>query len=650
MMRYVEVLISSQRFHGDGVLTYSSNWELSPGHIVSVPLGTSEVLGIVVKATSKPTFKVKPVSHLVVDKALPGSSLKLLEWLRSYYPAPLGLIVSLLIPNELLKIPGTLKQTLSPLHTGTLPALPALNKEQAAVLETIKKQTRNRSYILHGATGSGKTRVYIELARRQLDTGKNVLILTPEISLTPQLAREFQNTFVQTVIILHSKLTPAQRRKAWLDILYSEQPIIVIGPRSALFAPFTNLGLIVVDEAHEQAYKQEQAPYYDARRVASKLAELTGSKLIFGTATPSISEYYLAEAHHAPILRMENLAVSGKASAVSAAVVLARDKSAFTRNPLLSDKMLDGIKEALDRGEQSLIFLNRRGSARLLLCQICGWQAMCPNCDLPLTYHSDHHLLRCHTCGFKQKAMTRCPECGSTDIIFKSAGTKALADTITKLYPEARLGRFDTDNLQHERFEEHFTDIAQGKIDILVGTQLLAKGLDLPRLGFVGVVSADTSLSFPDFTSEERTYQLLHQVIGRVGRGHRHGKAVIQTYHPTSPAIQAATSGDWRPFYDAELRERKTFGFPPFKQLLKISASRKTQSGAQTAIDRLATQLRKNNPGIEVIGPNPSFYEKRGGHYYWQLVIKADQRGILLEVIKQLPAGFICDIDPSNLL
>lgn len=649
-MQYIEVLISSQRYHGNEALTYSFDEKLQTGQIVSVPLGKSEVLGVVVKATPKPSFVVKPISSLVLDKPLPDASLKLLEWLRQYYPAPLGLIGSLFLPSELLKIPQSLKQKLNPLRTGSLPALPSLNNEQQIVIDEIENETNGRSFILHGVTGSGKTRVYMELTKKNLESGKSVLIMTPEISLTPQLEREFQNVFSESVIIIHSKLTAAQRRKAWLDILYSERPVIVIGPRSALFAPFANLGLIVVDEAHEQAYKQEQAPYYDARRVASKLAELTDSRLVFGTATPSISEYYLATAHKAPILRMENLAVSGKTSEVVAEVILARDKSEFTRNQLLSDKLLDGIQEALDRREQSLIFLNRRGSARLLLCQICGWQSMCPNCDLPLTYHSDQHLLRCHTCGFKQNAMTRCPECGSTDIIFKSAGTKTLADAIAKLFPDAHVQRFDTDNLQHERFEEHFTDISRGKVDILIGTQLLAKGLDLPKLGFVGVVSADTSLSFPDFTSEERTYQLLHQVIGRVGRGHRRGKAVIQTYHPASPAIVAATTGDWKTFYDAELSERKTFGFPPFRQLLKITGVRKTQSGAQKAMEHLATQLRTANPDLEIIGPNPGFYEKRGGNYQWQLVIKAGQRSELLGVIKQLPAGFSYDIDPSNLL
>jgi len=649
-MQYIEVLVSSQRYRGNDPLTYASAEKISVGQVVSAELGNSEVLGLVVKATPKPSFKTKEITRVISDKPLDEKYLGLLNWIRQYYPAPLGAITALFLPAGLLHVPRTIKTKPGNDRNQSLPVLPKLNKEQQDVIDSMHAQKDNRSILLHGATGTGKTRVYMELAKEQLKAGKSVLVLTPEISLTPQLTREFENAFAENVIVLHSKLTNAQRRTAWLNIHYSSHPVIVIGPRSALFAPYEQLGLIVVDEAHEQAYKQEQMPYYDARRVASKLAQLHSAQLVFGTGTPNISEYYLAESRKAPILRMQKLAVGNNHGDTDIQLVLSRDKQQFTRNAFLSDELLDGIQDALNKQEQSLVFLNRRGTARLLLCQVCGWQATCPNCDLPLTYHGDSHLLRCHTCGLKQKAVTRCPDCGSTDIIFRSAGTKSVEDTIKKLFPKARIQRFDTDNLTHERFEEHFTRVSRGEVDILIGTQLLAKGLDLPRLGFVGVVSADTSLHFPDYTSEERTYQLLRQVIGRVGRGHRGGKAIIQTYYPDSPAVVAASTNNWDTFYEAELAERKQFNFPPFCHLLKISCSRKTQSGARTAIERLAEDLRSHHENVEIIGPNPSFFEKKSGKYNWQLVVKAKNRSDLIRIILELPANYTYDIDPSNLL
>jgi primosomal protein N' (replication factor Y) (superfamily II helicase) len=299
----------------------------------------------------------------------------------------------------------------------------------------------------------------------------------------------------------------------------------------------------------------------------------------------------------------------------------------------------------LNRDGQSLVFLNRRGTARLVLCHNCGWQAVCPRCDLPLTYHGDSHTLRCHTCGFQETAPAACPTCHSTDIIFKSIGTKTLVNELQHLFPKARIMRFDSDTKKSERLETHYNAVRSGKVDILVGTQMLSKGLDLPNLELLGVVLADTSLSFPDYTAEERTFQMLTQVLGRVGRGHRQGKVIIQSHNPESPIIQAAIHKDYESFYQAQLLERKTYDFPPFCYLLKLSCSRASQASAKKAAVQLTEKLSATRQDIRITGPSPAFIEKNNNKYVWQIIVRAKDRQELIKVVKQLPANWTYDLD-----
>ncbi len=320
------------------------------------------------------------------------------------------------------------------------------------------------------------------------------------------------------------------------------------------------------------------------------------------------------------------------------------------RNPNLSDALIGAVRMALDKKEQSLIFLNRRGTARLVVCQVCGWQLHCPNCDLPLTFHADTHSLQCHTCGYKTAAITKCPVCGSTEILYKNVGTKAIVEQLEQLFPNARIGRYDSDNLKVERFDQQYGSISKGEIDILVGTQILAKGLDLPKLSVVGVITADSSLTFPDYTAEERTYQLITQIVGRVGRGHRPGLAILQTYNPDSEVVKAAVDKEWESFYDQQLKQREQFGFPPFYYLLKLTCVRKQQASAHKAATMLKEKLQTQNLPIQIIGPAPSFYTKTKLGYRWQLIVKAKNRQALLQVIGLLPANWTYDLDPASLL
>jgi primosomal protein N' (replication factor Y) len=655
-MYYYHVLARLGSYHGSGFLTYSSKQKLQPGHVVAVSVRKEAALGIVMEQTAKPTFITKPVDRLVTSKPLPVATITLLGWLMDYYPAPLGTIAQQFLPGSLgtgsRKQEAGSRQESAPSSNRhqAIPSAPPLTQEQTGVLESMRQYVGS-TVVLHGDTGTGKTRIYIELARQAFLSGRSALILTPEIGLTPQLFQDLQSHFgLGSVILLHSTLTPRERREAWLSILSASKPVIVMGPRSALFSPLDNIGLIVVDEFHETAYKQEQAPYYQAVRVASQLARIHKARLVLGSATPPVQEYYMAEAKRVPILRMQTMAAQATAAERTVQIVDMRDKANLKHGPHLSGTLLDAIKDTLDRKEQALIFLNRRGTARLVLCQDCGWQAACPHCAVPLTYHADSHHLQCHTCGFRQSALASCPECGSTEIIYKSAGTKSIVEALQREFREARVQRFDTDSKKSERIEQHYDALVSGDIDILVGTQMLSKGLDLPRLGLVGVVAADNSLYFPDYTAEERTFQLLSQVIGRVGRGHRAGMAVIQTYTPENPTLQAVVKRDWDAFYRQQTEQRQTFLYPPFCHLLKLNCARATQKSAKQAAEKLLAELRKQTLRVEIIGPSPSFYEKVAGKYRWQLVIKAKDRSQLLKIIPLLPSGWTYDLDPSNLL
>lgn len=649
-MNFYEVYVADSSYKGAAALTYQHAAILAPGQLVTVPLKRSMVHGVVVRQVAKPSFTAKDLVPAPFSAPLPAPLVDLAAWITTYYPSGMGIVMQQFLPHRY--YPDTEQPILN--TPVTAQSQPPLTAEQARVLQAISAPD---TYILHGETGSGKTRIYIELAERALQAGRSSIILTPEIGLTPQLAQNFQAAFGQErVVLTHSQLATKERSLLWHRMLQTKDPLIVIGPRSALFSPLQNVGLIILDEAHESSYKQEQAPHYHASKVAARLAGLHQAIMVLGSATPAITDYFLAEARHKPILRMTTTAKSTrepqapKSTTTRTTIINLTDRQQFSRTAHLSDALVQSIEQSLSRQEQSLVFLNRRGTARVILCQQCGWQAACPECDLPLTYHGDHHNIRCHTCGYTAPAPISCPDCGSADIILKSIGTKAIVDELTSVFPHARIQRFDTDNARQERLEAHYSDIRDGKIDIIVGTQLIAKGLDLPKLSTVGVVVADTSLYLPDYSSSERSYQLLRQVIGRVGRGHRAGQVIIQTYDPANPVIQAAARGDWPAFYKSELAERQAFLFPPFVYTLKLWCRRATARSAQQAAEKAAHVLRSSGLRLVVDGPMPAFHEKAAGKYQWQINLKAKDRGELIKAIGLLPANWSYDIDPSNLL
>lgn len=643
-MFYYEIIVNDLSYQRKEPLTYHSAKRLPEGSVVLVPLKQVSVLGFVVRQAAKPRFATKAIEKTFGLTPLPAEIVELAQWLPTYYPAGLGSIGQQFLPKIL---PAKLPELEAEQPPSTQAAkLPPLTIEQQRVLGQI---TQPNTYTLHGETGSGKTRVYIELAMRAFREGQSVMVLTPEIALTPQLAENFMAVFGTSVVVTHSHLSMRERTNLWLRMLSSNQPLIVIGPRSALFSPLRKIGLIIVDESHEPSYKQEQSPRYHAVKVAAKLAGLHHASLVLGSATPNVTDYFVATEKRKPILRIEKPARGGYTPPAITLVDL-KDRTHFSTKPQLSNELIQAVGNALRAHEQSLLFLNRRGTARVVLCEQCGWQALCTHCNLPLTYHGDSHTLRCHTCGRGWPAPNFCPNCHNSNIILKSAGTKAIFEQISSLFPRTRIQRFDTDNKKSERIEQHYEAVRSGAVDILIGTQLLAKGLDLPNLSVVGVIIADTGLYFPDYSAGERTYQLLRQVIGRVGRGHRNSSVIIQSYDPQNIIIQSAIQNNWPKFYEEQLAERRKFLFPPFCYLLKLTCQRTTSAAAQRAAQSLVESLQRTKLHIQVDGPSPSFHEQSSGKYQWQIVVKARARARLLEVTGQLPSGWSYELDPINLL
>jgi primosomal protein N' (replication factor Y) (superfamily II helicase) len=646
-MKFYEVYVADSRYRSDAPLVYSFEEQLALMSVVTIPLRSRMVTGFVVAEVNKPRFSTKPIRSLLSSTSLPFHALELAKWISEFYAVNLSEALRQFAPSK-----PTLRRSVdlvfenSP-EVAQLELEAPLTKDQKRVLQDIPKNP-STTILLHGITGSGKTRVYVELAKKTLQSGKSVILLTPEIALTSQLTTSVSKQLKNQVFVLHSRLGQAERKRIWRSILESTQPIVVIGPRSALFSPVQNPGLIILDESHEPAYKQDQSPRYHAVRVASTLGALSKAKVILGSATPSLTDYYVANKRGA-LLEMKQRAIAGQ-DKTPIEVIDLKDKKQFTKSPYLSDRLINAIAATLSSNKQAMIYLNRRGSARLILCNSCGWQLLCPNCDIPLVYHGDTHNVRCHICGYHRTPPNECPECHNPDIIYKSIGTKALAEEVKRLFGEYKIQRFDSDNTPDERLEKTYQSLLSGKVDILIGTQLLAKGLDLPKLGLVGIIAAETSLGLPDYSSEERAFQLLYQVIGRVGRGHNKGQVLLQSYEPDSIVVKAAIERDWDLFYNHSLSERQKFRFPPFSYLMQLTCRRTTLKGVEQATKKLKNDLLDKKLPVEIIGPTPAFYSRRGKYYYWQLIIKSKQRNHQLELAKLVPSDWSINLDPVNLL
>lgn len=645
-MKYY-LIAPAKTFHSsDNLLTYSSETPLKIGQIVEIPLGRQSTIGIVVKNTTQPDFDTKPITKIIYEQPLPKKLVDALFWLSSYYRCPLSTVIQAALPRGITKN-----------RRGKLPEAPnitpidnPLNSAQRAAIRAIEENPAN-TILLHGITGSGKTNIYIELCARTLAKNQSVILLVPEIALTSQLVRNFQQHF-KNITLLHSNLTESLRHQLWEKILTDNQPQVIIGPRSALFAPVQDLGLIIIDEAHEPAYHQEQNPKYSASLLAGKLA-----KTVLGTATPLISDYYLCKSHNA-IVEINQLAIeSDKHTSIS--VIDLKDHSNFTKSRILSNQLIESIKASLANHTQSMLFHNRRGTAPMTICDKCGWQALCPNCFLPLVLHADAFQMRCHTCARNFPVPTACPECKNASIHHKGFGTKLIEDELHRLFPSAKIARFDMDTDDDLKLTKIYDEVYRGDYDIIVGTQMIAKGFDFPRLTTLGIVQADAGLSFPDFSSEERTFQLITQVIGRAKRGHQNSNIFIQSFQPDHPIISLASQSDYASFYNYLVQKRQQSKLPPYSFLLKLSVTYKTETATVKNIRTLykkviqtTKQLQIPENRIVVSPPMPAFHERTNTGYTWQLVIKAKSRQNLLDIFDHLPKNNYLhyDFDPISLL
>lgn len=645
-MHYFEVAPNQIIRAGSMFFTYASEQPLPIGQIVTISVGKKTLTGVVFREVSQPSYETKLISSVVEEVALPQPLIELAIWLSRYYDTHLATVLQTILPRGLQKNRRERQSTVR-MATRNRTTI-VFTSDQARAIETIESMSPGSS-LLHGVTGSGKTAVYIEMAKRALERKESVIILVPEIALTTQLVDEFSHHF-QDIILTHSRQTEAQRHMAWRDALQSKTPRVVIGPRSALFMPLQRIGLIVIDESHEPSFKQEQSPRYSALRAASILAKAHNAKLIMGSATPTISEYYIAKKSGRPVITMDQTARQSTKATVTLVDMTKRQN--FKHHRFLSDTLLGKLDETFAAGDQALIFHNRRGSASTTLCENCGWQASCPRCFVPLTLHADNHHLRCHICGFSNKVPTSCPECQHAGIVHKGIGTKMIEAELRKLYPDKVIMRFDGDSETGESVEEKYKELYDGSIDLIIGTQVIAKGLDLPKLRMVGVIQADSGLSLPDFGASERTFQLLAQVVGRVGRSHHISQVIVQSYQPTHQAVADGLRQDYTHFYEATITERQRALFPPFIYLLKLTCVYKTEVAAVKNAKELAAELReKVSTDVQILGPTPAFYERQRDTYRWQLVLKSPQRSALVDALSHVPSThWQSELDPHSLL
>ena len=541
------------------------------------------------------------------------------------------------------------------------------------------QNSKLRTFLLHGITGSGKTELYLRAIGRAMRQGRQALVLVPEIALTAQLVRRFAARFPGKLAVLHSGLALGERYDEWRRLRHGEA-MLAIGSRSAVFAPLPKLGLIIVDEEHEPSYKHDAAPRYHARDAAIQLAELTGSVLVLGSATPSLETYTATREGRITLITLaERVGMARDKDGMPRSVALPlppvrivdmRQELQQGNRSIFSRPLQSALAGALKRGEQAILFLNRRGAASFIMCRDCGHVIACPNCATPLVVHYDEaansrnsssilnsqfSILVCHSCNHREIVPTNCPECWSRRIKSFGVGTQRVVEDVESLFPEARALRWDRDSVtrkgDHERMLDRFL---RHEADVLVGTQMIAKGLDLPLVSVVGVIAADIGLHLPDFRAGERTFQLLTQVAGRAGRQSAGAQVVLQTYAPEHYALLAAQEHDFPAFYTQEIAFRRQIGYPPFSRLVRFVYTSASDDRGRRAADELAAEIRRLAEGLDlgdwsIIGPAPAFFHRQRNRFRWHLLLRAADPSALLELLR-LPPGWILDVDPVHVL
>src|SRR3989475_6925544 len=540
-----------------------------------------------------------------------------------------------------------------------------LNQEQTHAVKEIAlaldSPENARPILLHGVTGSGKTEIYLQAIRAALERGRSAIVLVPEISLTPQTVEGFKGRFAEAqdaVAVLHSHLSEGERHDEWHKI-HSGRARIVIGARSAVFAPLKNLGLIIVDEEHETTYKQEEAPRYHARDVAVVRAKIEKCVVVLGSATPSLESYHNATTGKYRLATLTQR-VDEKQMPLMRVVDLRQERRKERAIAILSGKLRGAIADRLEKREQTILFLNRRGFSTSLLCSNCGEARSCPNCSVALTFHRNVARLSCHLCGHTAAVPKKCPACGKDALIYAGFGTEKVESTVSQIFPKAAVRRMDADSMaRKEAYRETLRNFRTGKIEILVGTQMIAKGLHFPNVTLVGIINADLSLHLPDFRAGERTFQLLTQVAGRAGRGETPGEVFVQTYTPFSPSIQFARHHDFAGYFEQELEFRERCDFPPFKHAILITVRSAHEGRAKLSAETLVRRLKESLGSEFILGDaTPAPLEKLQGQFRFHILLRGAAimrlSRLVRETLEKLPFPedvlAAVDVDPYQLL
>ena len=627
--------------------------ECAVGMRVKAPFGRREVQGFVVEVTEKPEEEytnLKAITKIMesdplFDKATWQTAL----WIADMYMCGWGEALYAMLPG------GKREKDLEDEMEGAygLPGSITLTDEQQNAVESVLEGSGSLFY-LHGITGSGKTEVFLTLADKMLAEGKGIIYLVPEIALTHQMVDAVKKRFADTVAVLHSALTPAQRLKQWRRI-QSGQAKVVIGARSGIFAPVRKLGLIIIDEEHENSYKSGSSPRYHARQVAMYRAKKEHAKLVMGSATPSVEAYHLMEQGTITRLSLTRRVSGGQLPKIQ---VVDMSKEYYA----ISDALRKEISSVCAAGGQAILFLNRRGFFYNFSCLDCGYEAKCSHCSIPLTYHKDRGLLICHYCGYSQRPARTCPQCGSLQVGYGGFGTEKIEADIQRLFPHLRTLRLDSDTASDKGKTKQVLDsFAKGEADILLGTQMVAKGFNFPKVSLVGIILADTTLQMPDFRSAERTFSLLTQVSGRAGRYSAGGKVIIQTYRPDNYAIAYAAAFDEKSFYTRELQSRQLLGFPPFSRLFRFVFRSKNQEkalSAATSFGQLISQMQPKGYRFQMLGPAECPLAVISDNYRYQIIINTDKfaaaHGILSAALAafKAPSGVYveAEVDPLSLM
>lgn len=654
----------------NSVLLYHYEGELQRGQVVEVPLGKGnrKELGCVLTSDESqsqeykdaPFDKIKTVISAIPNWKLEESELELYEWMASYYHYSLGQLIFDCLPHHLKK-PQILKETQGegkPL--GFVP-----NPVQKTIVESIREGLGHfKRYLVHGVTGSGKTVVYLDLIKTTIENGKSVLFLLPEINLTPQFVATFAKYLDAPILSYHSELSNSQKYQIWMKARTMGAPALILGVRSSIFIPLHNLGLIIIDEEHDTSFKQDDRCPYNARDVASKKSQLLGIPLVMGSATPSIESYWNFHQTNQNFFEMKERA--GDAFLPEIQLIDARgggQKEEDNTWPLVPAS-IEAIKGAFSRNEQVLVFVNRLGFANYIQCRACGQQFNCPNCSITLRYYKRKNQLACHHCEYKVPLPGQCPSCGCMTLSQKGFGTEKVQEILANYFPDKKIERFDRDEIKNfKQLEQRLGDFHLGKIDLMVGTQMLSKGHNFEKVKLVLILGIDSQLNFPDFRSSERVYQTLTQVAGRAGRYSQDGKVLIQTLNPDNSLFQIVKRHEFHEFYEGELKIRELCDCPPYKRLAVIHFSSRFQDKLILHVkDHVGVMLRaiisKHFKEVTILGPRPANIEKKSNQFTWSILLKSKDLAQLHNLLKSFEMNYKSmssvtykiDIDPYTLI